>query len=196
MDSLKKKTQTVSKKYLPTIPIETLLNDSKTTTHIRHLFPRWWYAAVLNDIAENDISVATPNWFMEYLLSTNVGYDKRFREHRLNSLYDFLFLRETPREFQMVGLLKNIRPECYYNDNCYYNNSDILFAVQYNEKNILFLLYTPECTKIKEYIREKRNPVSDRDFDVKIFSKWFEKGQLRLVDMFLVEQFYFERDAI
>ena len=194
--SLKKTTQTVSKSYLPTIPVETLLNDRKMMTNIRHLFPTWWYTTVLNDIVENDMSVSTPGWFIEYLLSTNIGYDKKFREKRLDVLYDFFLSQEAPRDFQMVGLLKNIQPECYYNDDCYYDNRDILFAVQYNESLILFLLYTPECKKIKDYIWENTSRVFDRDFNVKVFSKWFEKRQLRLVGMFLVEQFYFGKDAI
>jgi hypothetical protein len=91
-------------------------------------------------------------------------------------------------------LLKNINPECYSNDDCEYDNNDIVFAVQHNESFILFLLYTPTAYAIQEYIHEYKSRISDKDFEHKTFCKWFEKNQLQFVSMFLVEQFYFLDD--
>jgi hypothetical protein len=71
-------------------------------TYIHHLFPTWWYTKILDDIAQNELSVATPNWFLEYVLSTNVAFDKKFRNERSTRLYRFFQTQKT-REFQMVG---------------------------------------------------------------------------------------------
>lgn len=191
MESLKKKTQSLSQHHIRSIPIEQLLQDTKKMAYIRHLFPKWWYTKILEDIAQNELSVATPNWFLEYMLSTNIGYDKRFLiEYRLKSLYSFL-LKQKTREFQMVGILKNINTDWYYNDDCEYTNQDILFAVQYNKSLILFLLYTPLVRSIQRYIHQEKSRVFDKDFQQKTWSPWFEKNNLELVSMFLVEQFYF-----
>lgn len=193
MQTLKTKTQTLSHQYIRSLPIEILLQQKKVTAHIQHLFPSWWYTQILNDIIENELSVATPNWFLEYMLSTNIAFDKSFRNQRLATLYTFL-CRQKHREFQMVGLLKNIHTDCYYNEECTYDSHDILFAVQYNESLILFMLYTPITQELQQSIYKEKSRVFDKDFQQKIWCKWFEKKQLRLVSMFLVEQFYFSTE--
>lgn len=193
MKSLKQITKPLSQSHIRSIPVYELLDDEKKMVHIRQLFPKWWYTSVLDIIATNDLNVATPNWFLEYIMSTTIGFDKRFIDQRQRVLYEFLLQRKK-REFQFIGLLKNINKDCFYNDNCLYNNNDLLFAVQYNESLILFLLFTPLVQNVTDYIYTNMSRVFDKEFQVKTFCKWFEEDKLGLVNMFLVEQFYFEEE--